>query len=189
MRCPCPIFTPKAHPPRPVLCKNVLKIEYLCASVLHYGLVLSYMSCLWMSFKLSPHLICPMYNMDSALLWVSPKRITYMVTLFCPPTLSLSSLMSFTWISYCYANCWGREGGANVITLKVHIHDIFIARFQTFFCIFQWLINTKHSTTNIFKNLLQINPDILNFWSIPVSQSSRAEHCCRRCGVKFGMSS
>jgi hypothetical protein len=47
--------------------------------------------------------------------------------------------------------------------LKVHMHEIFKVCFKPFICIFQALIDTKHSTANIFKNLFQIRPDIQIF--------------------------
>ncbi len=59
--------------------------------------------------------------------------------------------------------------------LKVHMHEIFIVCFQNYFCIFQSLINTKHSTANIFEKILKIRPDIRSFRSLAVFAES-AKH-------------
>jgi hypothetical protein len=52
-----------------------------------------------------------------------------------------------------------------------HARD-FHSLFLNFFCIFQSLIDTKRSTTNIFKYILQIRPDIQSFQSLPVFAES-----------------
>jgi hypothetical protein len=61
------------------------------------------------------------------------------------------------------------------IYLKVHMHEIFIVCFQTFFCILQSLIDTKRSPANIFENILQIRTDIRSFRSLAVFAES-AKH-------------
>jgi hypothetical protein len=48
-----------------------------------------------------------------------------------------------------------------------HARDFHSHSFYTYFCIFQTLIDTKRSTINIFKKLLQTRPDIRNFLSLP----------------------
>ncbi len=68
---------------------------------------------------------------------------------------------------------WGEETRhqeiavvATMATLKVHMHEIFIVCFSTFFCIFQSLIDlidTKRSTANIFENIFKIRTDIQSF--------------------------
>ncbi len=47
--------------------------------------------------------------------------------------------------------------------LKVHMHEIFIVCFLTFFCIFHSLIDTKRSTANVFEKILKIRTDIRSF--------------------------
>jgi hypothetical protein len=63
----------------------------------------------------------------------------------------------------------------NKLCLKgTHARD-FHSLFLNFFCIFQSLIDTKRNTANIFKNNLQIRPDIQSFGSLPVFAES-AKH-------------
>jgi hypothetical protein len=74
------------------------------------------------------------------------------------------------------------------ILLKVHMHEIFLVRFYTFFCIFQSLIGTKHSTTNSFKYLRQIRPFKIFYYSLfSLQASSITEHCHRNRRVKFSI--
>jgi hypothetical protein len=61
------------------------------------------------------------------------------------------------------------------VDLKVHMHEIFIVCFKNFFCIFQSPIDIKHSTANIFENILEIRPDIRSFRSLAVFAES-AKH-------------
>jgi hypothetical protein len=45
--------------------------------------------------------------------------------------------------------------------------------YVNFFCIFQLLIDTKHSKTDFFENLIRIRPDIQNFRSsLPIFAES-----------------
>jgi hypothetical protein len=46
------------------------------------------------------------------------------------------------------------------------MHEIFIICFQTFFYILQLLIDTKRSTANLFRNIVQIRPDIQSFQNV-----------------------
>jgi hypothetical protein len=69
------------------------------------------------------------------------------------------------------ATLWGKFSA----TLKgTHARD-FHSLFLIFFCIFQLLIQTNHSTTSIFENLLQIRQDIRNFLSVLIF-TERALH-------------
>ncbi len=49
-------------------------------------------------------------------------------------------------------------------THTLDFHSLFL----NFFCFFQSLIDTKHLTANIFKNILKIRLDIQSFRSLPV---------------------
>jgi hypothetical protein len=59
-----------------------------------------------------------------------------------------------------------QEQGCGVLK-GTHARD-FHSLFSNFFCSFQSIIDTKHNTTNIFENPLQIRPDIRNYRSLPV---------------------
>ncbi len=56
-----------------------------------------------------------------------------------------------------------------MIYVKVHMHEIFIVCFYTYFCIFQTLIDTKRSTINIFENFFKFAQIFEIFDHSPIS--------------------
>ncbi len=79
------------------------------------------------------------------------------------------------------------------VCLKIHMHEIFIVFFNTFFGIFQSLIDTKHSTSTFSKssyNLPRYSKFSITLWRLPTplvrGQTSTAtylviQHHCTLC--------
>jgi hypothetical protein len=66
------------------------------------------------------------------------------------------------------------------------MHEIFIVCFYTYFCVFQSLIDTKHSAINIFSNSSRYSKFFDNSPILPKARRI-AERCRRKRRVKFSV--
>ncbi len=112
--------------------------------------------------------------------------------------MKLCTVNSFSSLCWCIEslNCPAKPRQSNVWLsrgkffwdfLKVHMHEIFIVCFLTFFCIFHSLIDTKRSTANIFEKFIKFTQIFKVFDNSPFSPKARsmAERCRRKRDVKL----